>query len=61
MGEKESYIDIYTRIGEFVVEFEQICHTIESGIRCILSKEGLENEQIHEILLAGFTADVMNI
>ncbi|MGD0970849.1 MAG: hypothetical protein ABSA04_05525 [Desulfobaccales bacterium] len=60
MGEIESYIDIYTHIGRFVVEFEQICHSIESGIRCILLREGLENEQIHEILLAGFTAEPLN-
>jgi len=60
MGEKESYIDIYTQIGRFVVEFEQICHSIERGIRCILLKEGLGNEQIHEILLAGLTAEPLS-
>lgn len=47
----------YTNIGKFVVEFEQNCHTIESGIRCILALEGLGNEKIQEILIAGLEAE----
>jgi hypothetical protein len=48
---------IFTFIGRFAVEFEDICHTMESGVRCILVGEGLGNEKIQEVLLAGFTAE----
>jgi hypothetical protein len=60
MDETENYIDIYTHIGRFVVQFEQICHQMEIGISSILLKEGLKNTKIHEILLAGFTAEPLS-
>lgn len=48
---------IYIFLGRFAVEFEDICHTMESGVRCILAGEGLGNEKIQEVLLAGLTAE----
>jgi len=61
MREKHQEIDlIYATIGRFAVEFEQICHTMESGVRCILALEGLESERIQEILLSGLTAEPLS-
>jgi len=52
--------DIYLYIGKFAVEFEQICHAMEGGIRLILDLEGLKNERIHEILLSDLTANLLS-
>jgi hypothetical protein len=60
MTEEDRIGAIYTNIGRFAVEFQQICHTIECGIRCILVKEGLESDRIQEILLAGLTAEPLS-
>lgn len=51
---------IYANIGRFAVEFEQICHSMESGTRCILLAEGLKNENIQEVLLAKITAEPLS-
>lgn len=52
--------EFYTYIGKFAVEFEAICFVMESGIRGILYREGLKNDQIQEILLAGLTAEPLS-
>ncbi len=58
MAEKEKNISsIYGNIGKFVVEFEQVCQTMESGIRSILTMEGLKSDRVQEILLADLTAE----
>lgn len=51
---------IYAKIGRFAVEFEQTCHTMENGVRYILLGEGLVNENIQEVLLAGLTAEPLS-
>lgn len=61
MCEKERDIDLmYATIGRFAVEFEQICHTMESGVRSILALEGLQSDRIQEILLSGLTAEPLS-
>lgn len=61
MSKEHPDIDlIYATIGRFAVEFEQICHTMESGIRCILALEGLQNERIQEIMLSGLNAEPLS-
>ena len=49
--------DLYAAIGKFSVEFEQLCFEIQNTIITILSREGLRNDNVMKILLAGDTAE----
>jgi hypothetical protein len=49
--------EVYECIGHFSVDFEHVCRSMETCIRNILYQEGLKNEAVQEILLAGMTAD----
>lgn len=49
--------DLYAAIGHFAVEFEHVCNYMRQIIMTILCKEGLGNENVMQILLAGLTAD----
>jgi hypothetical protein len=49
--------ELHSAIGEFIVEFEQVCHAISVCIIFILHKNGLQNQKIAHILLAGLTAE----
>ncbi|MBD2501725.1 hypothetical protein [Anabaena azotica] len=49
--------ELYSAIGEFIVEFEQVCHAISLNIKFILHNDGLKNQRIPDIILAGLTAD----
>jgi len=51
------YDKLYAAIGKFCVEFEQLCFEIQNTIMTNLDKEGLQNEGVLRILLAGDTAD----
>ncbi|BAY14015.1 hypothetical protein [Calothrix sp. NIES-2098] len=48
--------DLYCAIGEFVIEFEQVCFAISMNISITLLANGLENANIGHIFLAGMTA-----
>ena len=52
----KSYDEIYEHIGRFCVDFEQFCRSMEACVRNILHSQGLTNESIQTILLAGSTA-----
>ena len=52
----ESEKDIYKQIGRFCIEFEQFCRSMEVCVRNILTIQGLTNEAVQSILLAGSTA-----
>lgn len=49
--------EIHQAIGEFVVSFEKICFAMETGISFILNAEGLRNQRVGDVILAGMTAD----
>ena len=49
--------DLYAAIGRFAVEFEHVCNYLRIIIMTILSKEGLGNQQVMQILLADLTAE----
>ena len=49
--------DVYRAIGEFVTSFEQVCSALQSGIIFILHQEGLKNQKIAHVILAGMTAE----
>ena len=49
--------NVYKLLGEFCVQFEQVCRSMEVCIRTILANQGLTNERVHEILLADYTAE----
>lgn len=51
------YDELYAAIGKFCVEFEQLCFEIQNTIMTILDREGLQNEGLLKILLAGDTAE----
>ena len=61
MPEEDCVRFICTKIGRFAVEFEAARHTIDIGIRCILAKEGLENDQIYEILSDDLTLKPLTV
>ena len=49
--------DLYRAYGRFAVQFEHICHATHNAITFLLHKEGLRNQQVANIFLAGMTAD----
>ena len=49
--------DLYAALGRFAVEFEHVCNYLRSIIMTILSKEGLGNQQVMQILLSDLTAE----
>jgi len=49
--------ELYSNIGEFVVKFEHLCHAMQSAITFMIQTQGLQNQQVSNILLAGYTAD----
>ena len=49
--------EFFQLIGEFAVEFENICRLMEDCAMHILEKEGLQNDSISKVLLANHTAD----
>lgn len=49
--------DLYAALGHFAVEFEHVCEYLRVIIMTILSKEGLANDRVMEILLADLTAE----
>jgi len=49
--------ELYANIGEFVVKFEHVCHAMQTTITFIMQGEGLRNQQVAHIVLAGYTAD----
>lgn len=53
--------EVYENIGRFAVNFEHVCRSMETCIRNILDRQGLENAAVQEILLAGMTADPLLI
>ncbi len=53
---KEQTDDLYRAIGEFTVKFEQIVHAMSLGITMMLSRNGLGNQQLSNIMLAELTA-----
>ena len=54
---EEQTENLYASIGRFAVEFEHVCNYLSSIIMTILTKEGLENENVIQILLADQTAE----
>lgn len=52
----DSFKEIYEHVGRFCVDFEQFCRAMEVCIRNILNTQGLTNESIQTILMAGSTA-----
>jgi hypothetical protein len=47
----------YRLIGEFCVQFEEICFLMEECACNVLNKNGLKNDRIQKVLLAGLTAE----
>jgi hypothetical protein len=48
--------EIYQEIGKFAVQFEMLTHAFQMGIQQILSKSGLANSNLTNIILADQTA-----
>ena len=49
--------NIYESYGRFAIQFERVCSALEICIQTVLEKEGLKNQGIQEIILAGMTAN----
>lgn len=49
--------ELYANIGEFVVKFEHVYHAMQTAITFMLHGQGLQNQQVANVLLAGYTAD----
>lgn len=58
---KEQSNAIYCAYGEFAVNFEHVCGAIHTAITFILNQEGLRNQQVSNILLAGLTAEPLRV
>ena len=48
--------DLYTAIGRFVVEFEQMCFAMSQAVLFALHSSGLKDQQLGNAVLAGLTA-----
>lgn len=48
--------EIYQEIGRFAVNFEHVSFAMQFGIRTLLQKSGLKNQQLANIMLADQTA-----
>ena len=53
--------DLHRAIGEFVVAFETVTHHEWRCILWLLAGAGLKDQQIVQILLAGYTAEPMRV
>ena len=53
----DSENEIYQHIGKFCVDFEQFCRSMEACIQTIFEINGLKNDKLEKIILAGYTAD----
>jgi len=53
----ESEKETYEMLGRYSVGFEEFCGAMLSCIRNLLCIQGLKNDDVQEILLAGMTAD----
>lgn len=49
--------ELYANIGEFIVKFEHVCCTMQKAIMFMIHGQGLQNQQVANVLLAGYTAD----
>jgi len=53
--------DLYRAIGKFTVKFEHVVFSLRQGIIFILSHNGLQNQQLSNILLSDLTAYPMSL
>lgn len=57
---REQYLEqtkqVYALMGEFVVEFEQVCLSLKTGITILTNLHGLKNQQLINAVLAEYTA-----
>ena len=49
--------ELYASIGKFLVNFELVCFYIRKAIIIILYDSGLKNQQLANIMLAGYTTE----
>lgn len=56
---REQTDDLYRAIGKFAVKFEHLVFSMRLGIGFILSKHGLADQQLSNIMLAELTAQPM--
>ena len=49
--------ELYRAVGEFAVKFEHVCRVVQMSIQFILDREGLKNQAVSQIILAGLTAE----
>lgn len=49
--------ELYATIGEFIVKFEHVCHAMQTTITFIMQGQGLKNQQVAHVIMAGYTAD----
>jgi len=54
---KDQTGELYRAYGEFAVKFEHVCHAVHTAMVFMLHMEGLKNQQVAHVLLAGLTAD----
>lgn len=54
---KEQTNALYCAYGQFAVEFEHVCHAVHTAMIFMLHREGLRNQQVANVLLAGLTAE----
>lgn len=54
---KEQSDELYRSYGEFAVKFEHVCYAIHTAMVFMLQMEGLKNQKVAQVLLAGHTAD----
>lgn len=57
---EEQTTELYQAIGKYCVKFEHISFAMQNGIKFLLSKNGLQNQQISNIILAGQTAQPLH-
>ncbi len=48
--------ELYVSIGEFVVQFEHLIHSIRTTIMFLLTGNGLKSQNVANLILAGYTA-----
>lgn len=48
---------LYCAIGRFAVAFEHMCKELHNAMLFMLSKEGMRNQQVSRVILAGMTAE----
>jgi hypothetical protein len=50
-------LELHAAIGEFVVQFEHVCRAMQTAILFLLHGQGLRNQSVANILLAGYTVE----